>query len=61
MSDFTKQTEEHEYFICDCIYHKKGYILCLICEKKINEDNEKDDRYFKVKRRTKPYKKTYKI
>lgn len=35
--------DKTEYFICDCVYHKKGFILCEICEKIINEDNKKDD------------------
>ena len=42
--------DKNEYFVCDCIYHKKGFILCLICEEIINEDNKNDDGHIKVKR-----------
>ena len=50
--------DKNEYFVCDCIYHKKGFILCLICEEIINSDNKKDDGYIKAKRwnKSKPYK-----
>ena len=50
--------DKNEYFICECIYHRKGFILCSICEKNINEDNKNDDGHIKVKRwsKSKPYK-----
>ena len=38
-----------EYFNCDCVYHKKGVILCKQCE--IIEEADKTDYIkFKVKR-----------
>jgi len=45
-----KMDDKTEYFICDCVYHKKGFILCEICEQIINEDNKNDDGFVKVKR-----------
>ena len=39
-----------EYFKCDCVYHRKGYILCNNCIEWINEDNKNDDGFIKVKR-----------
>lgn len=42
--------DKNEYFKCDCVYHRKGYILCENCIKWINEDSKNDDGFIKVKR-----------
>ena len=42
--------DKNKYFECDCIYHKKGYILCEKCEQIMNEDNNKYDGFIQVKR-----------
>ena len=36
----------NDYFNCDCVYHKKGFILCKQCE--IIEEADKTD-YIKIK------------
>ena len=33
---------ENEYFKCDCVYHKKGFILCDKCENIVNENNNEE-------------------
>ena len=38
-----------EYYECDCIYHKKGYILCVICDEWINKGNKRDDGNISIK------------
>ena len=45
-----QEINNNDYFKCDCVYHKKGFILCEICEQIINEDNKKYDGFIEVKR-----------
>lgn len=43
--------ESNLYFECECIYHKKGVILCDTCETITNKDNRDDDDGFITVRR----------
>jgi len=40
---------DNEYFDCDCVYGKNGYILCKMCEI-INEVDKNEFIKIKVKR-----------
>ena len=38
-------------FECECVHHKKGYVLCETCEIMINDNNKTNDVFVnKVKR-----------
>ena len=40
----------NQYFECDCIYHRKGFILCDTCAIIVNREQKHDDGSIKVKR-----------
>ena len=39
---------ENEYFKCDCVYHKKGFILCNECENIVNENKNEEKTKLKI-------------
>ena len=39
---------ENEYFKCDCVYHKKGFILCNKCENIVNENKNEEKTKLKI-------------
>ena len=47
--------DKTEYFKCDCVYHRKGYILCAKCEEWMNygDDKKKENGFIKDKMREK--------
>ena len=44
--------DENQYFECESIYHRKGFILCDVCAIIVNAEQKRDDGSVKVKRWT---------